>query len=565
MAASTGSPRRSISMDVFYLEAIVTETQPLVGGSSVKKVHQPDADSIIFRLWNGRRELCLRINAAVGATGLYVTERSWINPETPMRFCQLLRSRLRTLRSIQQLPNERIITLTFDGQDDAAYCLVVELYGRRPNMILCDADGRIVDVLHRREGEADHQVYLKGAIWTQPVKTVGYSLDEAVAGLISGDAGFLSAEWLLRNVRPMTPLLARDLVARVELGGDPGQVLACFSQQWRQRDYAFQIAELDDFPRLFAFQPAALKLNLVKTFDSASVAADTFFGDYAAPGRYGERIRLLKAARRGLSRVEKRLERLYQDKSMTDETDGLQQLGKLLMANLYRVKKGMSEIEVENFYEQGTMVKIPLDAAVSPSQNADRLFTKCKKIRRGYEHVERRLAESKAEKEWLEAVLLGIGEAETREELAVAEEELRDFGLMPCTGSKPKRQSGAGRPKLREAVSPGGFVLQWGTNNRSNDYLVKHVCRSLDLWFHALGQPGCHLVLKNPLQGHDIPEEDIHYAASLAAGYSRAAAEGSAEVMVAEGRAVHKPKGALPGLVQVKSYRTVRVAPRREP
>jgi predicted ribosome quality control (RQC) complex YloA/Tae2 family protein len=552
-------------MDVFYIEAVVAEMQSLVAGASAKKVHQPDADSLILRLWNGRRELCLRINTAVGASGLYFTERAWINPETPMRFCQLLRSRLRTLRSIQQLPGERIVTLTFDGQDGGTYRLVAELYGRRPNMILCDADGRIVDVLHRREEVADHHAYLKGAYWTQPEKGAGYSLDEAAGCWSSEMAGLSPAEWLQRNVRPMAPVVARDLAARLERGEAAENILTDFAQHWRQRDYVYQIGELDGCPRLLAFQPGALRLDSVKTFTLASAAADTFFSDYAAPGRHGERARLLKAVRRALSRVEKRLEHLHRDKFLTDETEGLQQTGQLLMANLYRVRKGMTEIEVENFYQQGAMVRISLDPSLSPSQNADRLFTRCKKIRRGYEHIERRLEESFAEKLWLEAVLQGIGEAETREELAVVEEEMRDYGLLPRNGSKTRRRPAAGRPKVREGVSPGGFVLQWGTNNRSNDYLVKHVCSSADLWFHVLGQPGCHLVLKNPRQGHNIPEEDIRYAASLAAGYSRAAAEGSADVMVAEGRAVHKPKGALPGLVQVKSYRTVRVAPRREP
>lgn len=564
MAASTGLSHRSISMDVFYLEAIVAEVQPLVSGSSVKKVHQPDVDTIIFRLWNGRQELCLRINAAVGATGLYFTEQPWINPDTPMRFCQLLRSRLRTLRSIQQVANERIVFLTFDGQDAATYRLVCELYGRRPNMILCDHDGRIVDVLHRREGEDDNQVYIKGAIWSQPEKCGGYSLEEAAACWPAAVKKGSPVEWLKRNVCPMTPLVARDLGCLIDQGSDPATILTRFAEHWRNRQYVFQIAALDDIPRLFAFETNGLRLTSAKTFNSASTAADSYFCEYASPGRYGEQSRLLKIGRRALQRVEKRLDRLRQDKTLTEEVEELQQRGELLLANLHRIRKGMHEIEVENFYEQGTMVTIPLDEAISPSQNADRLFTKCKKIRRGYEHTERRIIESMAEKEWLEALLLSLGEAATREELVVVEEEMRDLGLLPRNVPRPKRRDGKGLPKVREAVSPNGFVIQWGTNNRANDYLVKHVCRAFDLWFHVLGQPGCHLVLKNPRQGPGIPEKDVFYAASLAAGYSRAASERSAEVMIAEGRAVHKPKGALPGLVQVKSYRTVRVAPRRE-
>jgi predicted ribosome quality control (RQC) complex YloA/Tae2 family protein len=75
--------------------------------------------------------------------------------------------------------------------------------------------------------------------------------------------------------------------------------------------------------------------------------------------------------------------------------------------------------------------------------------------------------------------------------------------------------------------------------------------------------PGCHLVLKCGTTAGPVPEEEIFYAASLAAGYSRGKASGKVEVIVARGRDVQKPKGARPGLVTVNSYRTVMVVPRR--
>jgi predicted ribosome quality control (RQC) complex YloA/Tae2 family protein len=79
-----------------------------------------------------------------------------------------------------------------------------------------------------------------------------------------------------------------------------------------------------------------------------------------------------------------------------------------------------------------------------------------------------------------------------------------------------------------------------------------------------MGQPGCHLVLRCEKGEQSVPEEDVLYAAALAAGFSRAGREKRAQVMVSQGRWVRKPKGALPGLVHVERYRTVRVEPRRD-
>lgn len=553
-----------ISMDVFFIEAVVSELAPLVTGASVRKVHQPDADTVILRLWNGRRELRLRIDLAVEATGLYLTERPWINPVTPLRFCQLLRARLGFLRTIRQWPAERVVVLTFEGTGGNLQ-LVAELYGRRPNLVLCDNDWRIVDVLHRREGDAEHPACRPGAIWMPPEARSGFPLEQAAERLGGTAAMERPAEWLRRHVSPMSPLVARELACRIDRGEAPGEVLREFAQQRQQRDYDFLIGEVEGSPRLFAFRPKGLAPAAVREFSTASAAADALFAGYAPAGRGGERTRLLQAARRALFRVEKRLRHLRDDQAASGNGEDLQRLGELLTANLHRVRKGMREIEVEDYYQPGTRVIIPLDPASPPARNAERLFARSRKIRRGRIHVERRLEESGAEKQWLEGLLLDIGVAESGEDLAGVAEEMRTYGLLPRNDAKPARRPAPGRTGLREAFSPGGFPLQWGTNNRANDYLVKHVCRPDDLWFHALGRPGCHLVLKNPARIEEIPEADVLFAASLAAGYSRAASEGRSEVMVARGRHVHKPKGALPGLVQVDSYRTVRVPPRREP
>jgi predicted ribosome quality control (RQC) complex YloA/Tae2 family protein len=74
---------------------------------------------------------------------------------------------------------------------------------------------------------------------------------------------------------------------------------------------------------------------------------------------------------------------------------------------------------------------------------------------------------------------------------------------------------------------------------------------------------GSHLVLKCADSADKVSEEDLHLAASFAAGYSKGKDDGKVEVIVAQGRDVKKPKGARPGLVTVDSYHTVMVVPRR--
>ena len=54
----------------------------------------------------------------------------------------------------------------------------------------------------------------------------------------------------------------------------------------------------------------------------------------------------------------------------------------LISANLYRIDKGLNEIELENFYSE-TMEKIivPLDKKYSPAENAQRYYKKYSKLK----------------------------------------------------------------------------------------------------------------------------------------------------------------------------------------
>ena len=86
------------------------------------------------------------------------------------------------------------------------------------------------------------------------------------------------------------------------------------------------------------------------------------------------------------------------------------------------------------------------------------------------------------------------------------------------------------------------------------------LARPDDLWLHAEGMPGSHVVVRNPGK-RDIPEGVLRRAASLAAYYSKG--KGSAKVPGAYTPAgqVKKPKGAAAGMVILTGRKTMMAAP----
>lgn len=107
-----------------------------------------------------------------------------------------------------------------------------------------------------------------------------------------------------------------------------------------------------------------------------------------------------------------------------------------------------------------------------------------------------------------------------------------------------------------------GFQILVGMNARSNDVLTFREAAPQDLWLHAAGVPGSHVVIRQPSDA-DIPGSVERRAAELAAFHSKArAARGKVEVHICRAADVSKPRGAPPGTVNLRRFYSLRVYPK---
>jgi predicted ribosome quality control (RQC) complex YloA/Tae2 family protein len=111
-----------------------------------------------------------------------------------------------------------------------------------------------------------------------------------------------------------------------------------------------------------------------------------------------------------------------------------------------------------------------------------------------------------------------------------------------------------------------GYEVLVGRNARDNDQLTFRVARPRDLWLHAAGYAGSHVVIRVPDDGGDVPRSVIDLAASWAAWHSKARdARGKVEVHVCRAADIRKPRDAPPGTVELRRFDRVRVYPRPTP
>ena len=112
----------------------------------------------------------------------------------------------------------------------------------------------------------------------------------------------------------------------------------------------------------------------------------------------------------------------------------------------------------------------------------------------------------------------------------------------------------------RRFTSPDGMEILVGRTARDNDTLTFQIASQRDFWLHVAGCPGSHVIVRNPEGLPSLPRETLRFAAVLAARHSKARAAGQVSVHVAQVKDVSKPKGAPPGRVSLKRYRSVRAS-----
>lgn len=108
-----------------------------------------------------------------------------------------------------------------------------------------------------------------------------------------------------------------------------------------------------------------------------------------------------------------------------------------------------------------------------------------------------------------------------------------------------------------------GYEVLVGRSARDNDELTFRVARPRDVWLHAAGHAGSHVIIRAAEDGSAVPRTVVERAAQWAAWHSRARnARGKVEVHVCRAADVRKPRNAPTGTVELRRWETLRVYPR---
>jgi predicted ribosome quality control (RQC) complex YloA/Tae2 family protein len=216
-------------------------------------------------------------------------------------------------------------------------------------------------------------------------------------------------------------------------------------------------------------------------------------------------------------------------------------------------------------------IEMALDPARHAKEQLDALFRRARRLKEGAEIARERLAEGQKTRTALAALAQAV--AAHRDDAAspaldvdlLADLEARARAAAPRdfrldSGGAPRRRARASgqtpRPPGRTFLGASGARILVGRGAAHNDALTFHVARPHDLWLHAKGSPGAHVVV--PLdKGQSCPGDLLVEAAHLAAHFSDARSEKVVEVQYTPRRYLRKPRGSAPGLVVVDREKVI--------
>ncbi|MCR5522619.1 MAG: NFACT family protein [Clostridia bacterium] len=570
-------------LDGYTLSFIIKELNRVCIGSKIDKIYQPSKEEFIFNLRSKSASKKLYISASSAFPRINFTEKAPENPSAPPMLCMFMRKHLTGsfIESINQFGLDRILSVDLTGTneigDKVNYRLIVELVVKHANLIILNSDGIILEASKKSDySEATGRNILPGFKYMPPpgqnkLDILQTSNEEIIRRIKKSNNDVPGA--LLGTLEGMSPLISKEIASRSGIGSVTTGELT-----------DVQTAKLDtnltDLRNLLLKngEPVLFENNGKKDFsfteitqfgfscentkkESFSQLLEEYYNEKSSSERSNQQGRELnKHLNIQLVRAQRKLEIRKEELEKCKDKDQNRIYAELILANQYSLNKGSFYYDLENFYDNYSSVRIKVNPALSPSENAQKYFKEYNKLKNAEKLLDELIDECQAEITYLKSVIDNVNRAEGYSDIEEIKNELYEEGYLKNKKNKKDRKT-ALKPPIKYR-SDDGYLILAGRNNRQNEILSFKTAAKNDSWFHVQSFPGSHIIVIG--NGDILPERTCRQAAIIAAYNSPASTSSQVAVDYTETRELKKPNGGKPGMVIYHTYNTMWVTPDRE-
>jgi predicted ribosome quality control (RQC) complex YloA/Tae2 family protein len=586
---------RSMRIEALTVRAVAAELQESLAGTRIDPVIAPTPRSVALCCYGGHAQhwLLLSAHPQLARAHLLAGKPKKIVVE-PTTFIMLLRKYLEggRVQAVRSVTGERILEVEVSAAGIVA-TVIAEMVGKLANIILVNDQRVILGALHLVGPQVNrYRTILPGQPYLPPppqerlapetltgaellaVAEAGQPWHKVLSQRVAGLGADLASEIVCRALgdaaAPFTPDSA-DAVA----AGTRALLRIAAANAWAPTAILADDGAIVDGALLV---PCAMATRHQKRMPSvnALLAAvfDTREWQEAIGSAGGDLRRTLKQAH---DRLAKKLRSLREELAALDAADRLRQEAERLFAMASEISPEAKRVTAPDLGDGLGILEITLDPRLSVIENANARFTKYHKMHRAARIIPEQIARAETDLARVAQLLTDLDLAETPVDLtyvrqAVAAAHVGQAEAAPESkkkntapkGKKPVKGKGGGKARAGgeplRIVAPGDFTIYAGRNSLQNEYVTFDLAAGTDLWFHARGVPGAHVIIK--AGGRPVPQATVHHAAEVAAWLSQSRTAAYVPVDYTEQRYVRHMKDGGPGMVTYSKEKTISAAPR---
>ena len=554
-----------MAYDAITLSKLTKEFNDTIKGGKINKIFMPQKDDVVINIFN-KQSLKLLMSCNSNVNRIHLTEYSQENPLTAPSFCMLLRKYLLggTITAIEQQPFERVVDFTVATKNELGYKndvhLIFELTGRDSNVILTDADYKIIDGLRHFSCDLTTQrIVLPNAKYRFFDKQDKIPPTDKQAIMTAAKNCDDIHDFVSKKILGVCPSTVNEICALAN--NDVNNVCSAFDTYFDNLYNTMPVIVYNnDLPKdVFPYDYVSSKGKKI-SFATLNEAHDRFYYNKSKTQRFAEKAKGVSTVlKNAINRTEKKLGIQKQAYVEAQQNTQNKIFGDLILANLGNIQKNSDGFDAVNYYEENCpVVHIPLDRALSAKQNAQEYYKKYAKQKSTLKHNSVLIQQNTAMLDYLKSVKKNLEFCSTSEDLQEIAQELTEAGIIKNKAKNGKKQ------QAKTAITPlrfdlNGYALFVGKNNIQNDYVTFKLARSSDLWLHAQNIHSSHAVIQS--DGEKVPDNVILIAAEIVAAYSQASAGTKIAVDYCLKKRVKKPPESPKGFVVYTDFNTVIVNP----
>jgi predicted ribosome quality control (RQC) complex YloA/Tae2 family protein len=573
-------------LDSIALSLVSYEIKKQIIPSKIVALYQLGKYEILLVLKNNEVNKKLFFSIRPDRMAFFLSEQDLKLENFPSLFFNQLKKSIHggKLLNIEQENFDRIIKLTIQPYlkfgSPKEYSFIIEFMGKHSNAILIDEQGYIKASLKQIGSDLNRYREIRpGILYKSPPKqdkinplTVSKEKFISILTETTGNSKEEVYLWqfFFKNFTGISIKSAKEMVAFLNFPAQ--QTLSNLPQEkWAELWEGFvnfrqnlvnhklspkiiidkNTGKVIDYSLIYPINQANLSYL---AFEQTSSGLEFFFNHLDEEEKKQE---LYQTINRILNRNRKKLEkkRIYLAGKNREITDCIQykKKGELIKANLWNIKPGSRNITLPDYSSPGQPeISIELNPDLSPLQNASNYFTKYKNLQKNQEMVKKQILENQESLQQLNILFLKLTESKNSlKDLSALYQKLVQLNYI----KKKKEISIKGKgittqkPSITKFLSPDGWTILVGKNNKQNEYLLRHLSSGNDFWLHNLSKPGGHVIIKNHQNLASPPAITLDIAAKLAGYYSKTKNNENTLVIYTLRKYVKKPKNSKLGKV----------------